>query len=267
MSVTFNLATRHKVVAANSHWYRNPTAPLYLNRVLQCHDFIYLIEGEWLITENNTDYLLECGDVLILSSGHHHYTRFPCAPNTRTMCLHISNEPNELSGMPNTLMLPSLIHASSFPNVKIRFEDIVAAAWKEGSHKEERMSALFDLLLFDLADACAGLHAGAPSLADEILRLVNEDPQKNHHLEDLESRLGVSEKAINAAMQDRVGMSFSKYQSNLKLEMAAQHLRMEPEAPLKEIAAMFGFCDEFHLSKAFKAKYGMSPSKYRTSTD
>ena len=57
MSVTFSLAARHKVAAANSHWYHNPTAPLYLDRVLPCHDFIYLTEGEWMITENNTDFL------------------------------------------------------------------------------------------------------------------------------------------------------------------------------------------------------------------
>ena len=263
MSVAFNTAARHRVIAANSHWYREPTAPLYLNRALQCHDFIYLIDGEWLITENSTDFLLERGDVLILASGQHHYTRFPCAPDTRTICLHISNEPGDLCGMPDTLMLPSLIHAADCPGVRARFEDIVSAAWKESGHKEERLSALIDLLLFDLADACAGLKSGSFSLADEILRLINEDPRKNYRLEELEARFGVSAKAINAAVQERVGATFPKYQSELKLRMVSQHLMMEPEAPLKEIAAMFGFCDEFHLSKAFKARYGVSPSKYR----
>ena len=36
---------------------------------------------------------------------------------------------------------------------------------------------------------------------------------------------------------------------------------------LAEIAATLGFCDEFHLSKAFKRKYGAPPSQYRRRND
>jgi two-component system response regulator YesN len=36
------------------------------------------------------------------------------------------------------------------------------------------------------------------------------------------------------------------------------------DAPLKEIAAELGFCDEFHFSKLFKRRTGLSPSAYRT---
>ena len=34
-------------------------------------------------------------------------------------------------------------------------------------------------------------------------------------------------------------MTFARYQAHIKLEMAAQHIRMEPDIRLKEIAAMF----------------------------
>ena len=38
---------------------------------------------------------------------------------------------------------------------------------------------------------------------------------------------------------------------------------MEPDLKLHEISAAFGFHDEFHMSKAFKQKYGISPQEYR----
>lgn len=38
---------------------------------------------------------------------------------------------------------------------------------------------------------------------------------------------------------------------------------MEPDLCLLEIAAALGFHDEFHMRKAFKQKYGISPQRYR----
>ena len=44
---------------------------------------------------------------------------------------------------------------------------------------------------------------------------------------------------------------------------AASQLIMEPDLRLQEIATAYGFHDEFHMSKAFKQKYGVSPQQYR----
>jgi AraC-like DNA-binding protein len=47
------------------------------------------------------------------------------------------------------------------------------------------------------------------------------------------------------------------------MDRAAARLRVD-DSPLKEIAAELGFCDEFHFSKLFKRRTGLSPSAYRT---
>ena len=64
-------------------------------------------------------------------------------------------------------------------------------------------------------------------------------------------------------MNQKIGMPFYSYQKNQKLEMVAVQLEMEPDLKLHEISAAFGFHDEFHMSKAFKQKYGISPQEYR----
>ena len=56
----------------------------------------------------------------------------------------------------------------------------------------------------------------------------------------------------------------SMYQMDLKLEMVKEFLIHQPQAKLHEAAVNFGFYDEFHLSKAFRKKYGQPPSKYRS---
>lgn len=77
MAIGFNLAQPHRVVAANSHYYKTPTEVLYIDRVLPYHDLIYLVDGGWMSQKNGVDYPLEKGDVLLLAAGRHHYTRLP----------------------------------------------------------------------------------------------------------------------------------------------------------------------------------------------
>ena len=59
------------------------------------------------------------------------------------------------------------------------------------------------------------------------------------------------------------GKTFSAFQMESKLEMVRQFLLTQPETTLREVALNYGFYDEFHLSKAFKKLFGVSPSKYR----
>ncbi|MBQ3080411.1 MAG: helix-turn-helix transcriptional regulator [Clostridia bacterium] len=263
MSIAFNISRRHKVKAANSHYYENPTASLYIDRILEYHDLIYLEQGQWLITEGDTDYLLEKGDVLLLSAGHHHYTRLPCSPQTRTICIHISNEPGDLSPEGGALVLPTHMHVKH--NVKVRdyFRQITSCFWSDEAYKEEKLSALFNLLVLELADMRTGKKDAETTIAEEIIQMINLHPYINYKLQDVADQLNVSKKVISGAMLKSVGETFSKYQLRRKVEMVEKQIRVEPNTRFSEIATNFGFCDEFHMSRCFKSVYGVSPSEYR----
>lgn len=258
--IYFDLSGAHRVAAANSHYYEQPTEPLYLNRVLEYHDLIYLVEGHWAITEGDIEYPMEKDDALLLTAGHHHYTRLPCAPRTRTICLHVSCEAGDRAENPSALCLPTRISARGCPQVRQYFEQIVQTLWSDAPRKPERLSSLFTLLALSLDDAQTRQE---PGLAERIIQLINATPHRQFRLAEVAEQLYVSTKTVENAMRRAVGVSFSKYQMNRKLEMAAQQIEIEPDIRLSEIAATLGFCDEFHLSKAFKQKYGVSPSQYR----
>ena len=49
MGIAFDLSVRHQVVAANAHYYKTQTDERYIDRTLQHHDLIYLIDGGWSI--------------------------------------------------------------------------------------------------------------------------------------------------------------------------------------------------------------------------
>jgi len=263
MSIGFDLSQRHQVIAANSHYYENPTEPLYLNRTLQYHDLIYLCEGQWMITENETDYHLQKDDVLLLAAGHHHYTRLPCAPGTKTMCIHISCEAGDRADAPGAVTLPELIHIRGYSRARRIFEKMISVFWSTQSHKQERLSTLFNQLILELSDVSEHAARPANDMAEEMIELVHSSPHKRFTTQEMAERYHVSTKTIDSAMIRATGMSFSKYQMNRKLEMVASQLQVEPDVKLSEIAATFAFYDEFHLSRAFKQKYDLSPTQYK----
>lgn len=43
------------------------------NRIMDVHDFLYILDGEWEIFEEDKAYHLSKDDLLILSAGRHHY--------------------------------------------------------------------------------------------------------------------------------------------------------------------------------------------------
>ena len=103
----------------------------------------------------------------------------------------------------------------------------------------------------------------ADSLSDRILALLSANPNCRYTLKEMADTFFVSTKTVENAMKKRVNMSFAAYQMDRKLEMARVWLTVSPEIRLRELSQLLGFTDEFHLSKAFRKKYGVPPGEYR----
>lgn len=277
MSIYINPNASHSIVAANSHYYKQPTKERYIDRTLPCHDLIYLVEGGWSITENEQEYPLKKDDVLLLSAGRHHYTRLPCAPGTKTFCIHVSCAPGEETKTEEVrtevtpidavrtdiIKLPTLLSAHNHPKIRQYFSEITSAYWQEGAYKEKRLSALLELLFLELIAVTEAKSLEPLSLAERAIELLTAAPHIHYTCKAVADMLYVSTKTLDNAMYQKTGMSFHTYQKERKLEMAASLLLTEPDLHLREIANTLGFYDEFHLSKAFKQKYGVSPREYR----
>lgn len=261
--IYIDLASTHSLAAANAHFYKEPTDEHYIDRVIQYHDLIYMIEGSWCFTENDTEYPLGKDDVLLLAAGRHHYNRLPCAPGTRTFCLHISCEAGDNDKNPNSTCLPTLMNVKDAPAVKRCFDDIVSTYWMEGAYKEQKLSALVNLLLLSLYDENEIQKQRKTDIASKAIEIITTNPHTRYTTKDMANHLFVSTKTLDNAMREKVGVPFYTYLKNQRLDMVAMQLEMEPELKLHEIAIAFGYHDEFHMSKAFKQKFGVCPQEYK----
>lgn len=268
MAIQIDLSTRHSVVAANAHYYKDPTDARYIDRTLQYHDLIYMVEGQWGFSESDREYSLSKGDVLLLSAGLHHFTRQPCSAGTRTFCIHVTcepgdNPPPQATASPRLLSLPTHLHTGGSPEIKGYFERILSTYWQESPYRQEALSALLDLLFVALSGEFRRQEGQHKDIAARAMEIVTATPHRRFPSREVAQMLYVSTRTLDNAMHRATGMPFYTYQKNRKLEMVATQLVMEPDLRLREIATAFGFHDEFHMSKAFKQKYGIPPQEYR----
>ncbi|GAB4169961.1 MAG: AraC family transcriptional regulator [Terrimicrobiaceae bacterium] len=88
---------------------------------------------------------------------------------------------------------------------------------------------------------------------------------ENLSMETLASRLGVSYPHFRRAFRRVTGISPWQYLMRIRLARA-RRLVASSHATLEEIADQVGFSSAFHLSRAFKARYGQPPSALRRAT-
>lgn len=243
------------------------------DRVLSEHDFLYMLEGDWEIMEDGSVYEMHRDDLLILGAGRHHYGQKLCNPGNRHMYFHVLPSPaekGEKNGMekmePSTLFpCHTLLHCRHNPHIRMYFEEIISAFWSDSPEKLCRLSLLFNLLLCEIAElqAAAGDKGPSDPLVEEICRQIQSNPQRFYTAGEMAEAHFICARTLNNRFQKACQKTFYAYQMETKLEMVRYFLIHQPDAPLHEAAVNFGFYDEFHLSKAFKKHFKMSPSRFR----
>jgi AraC-like DNA-binding protein len=267
----FRCKVAREITGAQQTYY--PIPAIHPNRVMDEHDFLYLIEGEWEVWEENVPYLMKPGDLLILCAGRHHYGRKLNKHGTRILYAHAEVAPgdchsdrsggegaaSELSG----IALPRLISCMDAPGVLSCFRKLVDIFWRDSPTRDIQLSAQFELLLCELATASAIGGRPLHGLAEKAKSLLLSNPGGEMTNEKLAEILGVSARHLRYVFEQEIGLPPYRYYLNMRLDMAMTILRNEPERTLRELAEEFGFCDEFHFSRTFKRRFGISPSQIR----
>ncbi|MDQ6419571.1 AraC family transcriptional regulator [Paenibacillus sp. LHD-117] len=125
--------------------------------------------------------------------------------------------------------------------------------------------AIQELLLLFARERLAG-NAGRHPELDAILYHMHKNIGQTIPVEEWVRQSGLSRTVFFSRFRSRTGMSPSRYMQELKLASAKTTLETTG-ASVKEIAAALQFYDEFHFSKLFKHRYGVSPRAYRQRRD
>lgn len=92
-----------------------------------------------------------------------------------------------------------------------------------------------------------------------IIDLMHDDVRGSRRIADLAAEAGMSERRFRDLFRATTGQSPKRFHDHLRLSMAAELLRLGVYS-VTEVAARLGFSSPFHLSRAFKQRFGVPPS-------
>lgn len=255
MKNVFNTEIRHKITEANINFYATPF--VHPKRKMKEHDFIYMLDGKWIIGQNSEEYSLKKDSLLILSANNSHYGVIPCDEGSKTMYFHLSCEEGDGFFENGEQGIDTLIDASLNSNIKKYFYEIVNA---KISGDDIKANLFFDILLHEIKLI---QNNDFGKIGEEIKKIIHRNPEKFFSNKELSEKLNVSVKTAENKFKALFGITIHQYMLNHKIELAISYFKNFPEMPIKEISYNLGFYDEYHFSKQFKKIIGVSPSEYK----
>ncbi|MDF1793643.1 MAG: AraC family transcriptional regulator, partial [Thalassobaculaceae bacterium] len=154
------------------------------------------------------------------------------------------------------------VFAAAMPALQARATS--SAGLRESLAAESR----FDLLLLALAlrhgraRLPADRHRDSDAAAVRRIReILHAEFDRDIRLDDLARAAGRSRFQVTRAFQATTGLPPHRYLTNIRLEHARARLAAG-DAPA-DVAAAVGFADQSHLSRRFKAAYGVTPGRFQ----
>jgi two-component system response regulator YesN len=104
------------------------------------------------------------------------------------------------------------------------------------------------------------------SLTRDIIQYIQGNYDKEISYESLAEKFHMNPVYINRVFKKNTGVSLHVFLVNYRITTAMEILR-SGSMSVKEIASMVGFSDLPHFTKTFKKTTGMTPGRYRDSSD
>lgn len=233
------------------------------DRVMNEHDLIYIKDGDWTIFQDDIRYDVAAGDVILLQSNHHHYGFEPCTSTVRTRFIHFSSSESdrvsdETDSEAGQYFFPMVVHCGKNSLIEQYFNEIIHTYWAKGKYSRNKAASYLDLLLCEISNMTeqSGRHS---SLIEDVKITIRKTPERFFKNQELAEKYCCSVRTLANKFKEETGYGIHEWQMKLKCEMAKDLIKSEPSLTLKEVAATFGFCDEYHFSKCYKRCFGYSP--------
>lgn len=101
-----------------------------------------------------------------------------------------------------------------------------------------------------------------PGRRRQIMDFIDAHLDRPLRVVEMASHLGLSPSHFSRAFHFSMKMSPHRYLMARRLRKV-QALLMTSNMPLAEIALLAGFCDQSHLSRYFRDRFGMTPRSFR----
>ena len=243
----------------------------------------YVLSGKALLHINNEEYNLSANNVLLWPSGciykfetekplkmiavNFDYTYSNCniTDSISTVCISDFDKNCTLENIDfddaDVLSKPLIISGAG--EFKENIKRIVNVFTKREAYFSERCSALLKDLIIDILQNSMFASTSVLGKIETVIKYIQDNYSESISNEDIAKTVSYHPYHLNKLMLKYTGLTLHKYLLNYRLEKAKEYL-LNKTYSVSSIAEMCGFSSSYHLTNAFKQKYGCSPSKYRS---
>ena len=160
-----------------------------------------------------------------------------------------------------------VIHVHNLELLRKEIETIMEARELTFANMMKRFSSLYALISMMIDENSESKEPENPSnitYVNEAVEIIMQSYSKKLKISDIAAKIGISRNYLTDLFKNEFEMSPQSFLMNFRMEKAAQEL-METNESVQNIGINVGYPDPLAFSKAFKQKFGMSPSAYRTS--
>lgn len=249
--------------------------PFYhMDRIADFNVMIYVTNGAIYVTEDETDYEINAGELLFLKSGVRHYGKRETQKGTRWYYSHFylrdktRDKTDEVCespayGLAREVTLPKKLEVPEKSRAARMIEKYNEDFCSQGFKPSWRVnSRLFDIL--------TGLYFMSrrekteKSLSDRICDYLAAHCREPFSAKELEREFFLSYKYMAAVFKKEKRMTMQQYHTRLRMDTASLILRSTLMS-VTDAAAAVGYNDALYFSRCFRAYFGVSPSGYRKS--
>ena len=258
--IEHGIGTNHFLFERNT----NHSFPLHMHR---CYEMVLMLDGEMKIRTDTEEYLLRANDLILIKPNRiHSYETEEGKGGTCLLCV--------FSG--------DLIAAINEPLTKYRLRSAVIHdlpplyrelfAGMEGTAAEDIPTVkgflyLLCALFHRLADPTEEDKFGGDSvLLHRIFAYIENHIADPCNLLDMAGALKYNESYLSRLFASYVGMPFSDYVRNIRINHACYLLRNTTES-VYAIAVKCGYSNQSSFNRCFKQMIGCSPNEYRGGND
>ncbi len=245
----------------------------HTDRSAEFNVMIYVTSGVIYVTEDDTDYAVNPGELLFLKAGVRHHGKYEIPKGTSWFFAHFltpgGNYPqfspesppiSFYSPLRNSVILPKYVtglNDSEFERELMKFAEYSRS---DDRLKQWYMNCRFFELLSGLALAPDARQQ--KSLSDRICDYLAAHRDEPFSTAAVSGEFYLSYKYLAAVFKREKGVTMQQFHTGLRMNEACRLLR-STLVPIGEIAAAVGYSDMLYFSRVFHEKVGCSPTEYR----
>lgn len=193
--------------------------------------------------------------VVVMPSGVAHANRIG-GEGVRMLLVTLEPTLRELARLPARWRV---LHGGPAARVFLRLRQTLA-------FPAESERATIEELLLELVDTVAAtperIKDGAPNCVRTARTMLDDGAFEPLRLSELARAAHVDAAYLSRAFRRAEGCTMGEYRRRLRTRKAARLLG-KCQMPLAEVAFVTGFADQSHLSRVFKAEFGVTPLRYQ----